>query len=73
LVAAGKYVNDIPAIARQPLITMEKLREVVLSAGSAPKLYSEDPRPGEFGCGIFAGQQRHEHRSWKCLVKTEKT
>jgi hypothetical protein len=49
LVTAGKHVNDIRAIARQPPIkTMEKPLEVVFSVGSDPKLYSEDPKPTEF-------------------------
>jgi hypothetical protein len=46
LVAAGKHVNDIRAIARQPSITTigEKLG-AVFSVGSAPGLYNEDPGP----------------------------
>jgi hypothetical protein len=47
LVTAGKHVNDIWAIAKRPPITTEKLLEEVFSVGSAPRLYSEDPRPGE--------------------------
>jgi hypothetical protein len=48
LVAAGKHVNDIRVIARQlPITTIEKLLEVVFSVESAPRLYSEYPRPGE--------------------------
>jgi hypothetical protein len=47
LVAAGKHVNDIRAIPRQPPITTEKLLEAVFSVGSAPRLYSEDPRLAE--------------------------
>jgi hypothetical protein len=46
LIAAGKHVNDIQAVARQPPpTTMEKLLEVVFSVGSSPRLYSEDLRP----------------------------
>jgi hypothetical protein len=40
LVAAGKHVNDIRAIVRQPPITTEKLLEAAFSVGSAPRLYS---------------------------------
>jgi hypothetical protein len=46
LVEAGKHVNDIQTIARQQPI-IEKLLEEVFSVGSAPRLYSEDPRPAE--------------------------
>jgi hypothetical protein len=47
LVAAGKHVNHIRAIATQPSITtIEKLLEAVFSVGSVPKLYSEDPQAG---------------------------
>jgi hypothetical protein len=48
LVTAGKHVNDIRAIARQAPITIEKMLEAVFSVGSAPRLYSEDPRPAEW-------------------------
>jgi hypothetical protein len=48
LVTAGKYVNDIRAIARQRPITIEKLLESVFSVGSVPRLYSEDPSLAEF-------------------------
>jgi hypothetical protein len=45
---AGKHVNHIQVIARQPLITtIEKLFEAVFSVGSALRLYSEDHRPAE--------------------------
>jgi hypothetical protein len=48
LVAAGKHVSNIRAIARQPPMTkIRKLLEAVSSVGSAPRLYSEDPRPAE--------------------------
>jgi hypothetical protein len=47
LVAAGKHVNDIRAIARQLLITTEELMAAVFSVGSALRLYREDPRPVE--------------------------
>jgi hypothetical protein len=48
LVTAGKHVYDIRAVVRQPPITtVEKLLAAVFSVGSAPKLYSEDPRPAE--------------------------
>jgi hypothetical protein len=48
LVTAGKYVNNIRAIAKYPpLTTIEGLLEAVFSVGSAPKLYSEDSRPAE--------------------------
>jgi hypothetical protein len=48
LVAAGKHVNDIRAIGRQPPIAaIEKRLEAVFSVGSAPRLYREDPRPAE--------------------------
>jgi hypothetical protein len=48
LVAPGKHVTDIRAIARKPPITtIEKLLEAVFSVGSAPRLFSEDSRPNE--------------------------
>jgi hypothetical protein len=48
LVTAGKHVNNVPDIARQPsIITIEGLLEVVFSVGSAKKLCSEDPRQAE--------------------------
>jgi hypothetical protein len=48
LVTDGKHVNNIRANARQPPITItEKGLEAVFSVGSAPRLYSEDPRPAE--------------------------
>jgi hypothetical protein len=48
LVAAGKHVNDIQAVARQPPITtIEKLMEAVFTVGSILRLYSKDPRPAE--------------------------
>jgi hypothetical protein len=48
LVTAGKDVNDIRALSRQPPITtIEKLFEAVFSVGSASRLYNEDPRPAE--------------------------
>jgi hypothetical protein len=47
LAAAGKHVNDIRPVARQPpIITIEKLLEALYSVGSAPRLYSEDPQAG---------------------------
>jgi hypothetical protein len=56
LVVAGKHVNDIRGIARQPLITVaEKLLEAVFSVGSAPRLRTPG-RLSEFSCGIFAGE-----------------
>jgi hypothetical protein len=46
LITAGKHVNNIRGIARQPPITtLEGLLEAVFPVGSAPRLYSEDPRP----------------------------
>jgi hypothetical protein len=46
LVTVGKHVNSIRAIARQPIITtIEEVLGAVLSVGSAPGLYMEDPRP----------------------------
>jgi hypothetical protein len=48
LVESGKHVSNIRDIARQPRIsTIEKLMVTVFSVGSAPRLYSEDPRPAE--------------------------
>jgi hypothetical protein len=45
---AGKHVNDIRDIARQPSITTtEGLLEVVFSIASTPGLYSEDLRQAE--------------------------
>jgi hypothetical protein len=47
-VAADKHVNEIRTFSRQPPITTtEELLEVVLSVGSAPILYSENPKPTE--------------------------
>jgi hypothetical protein len=43
LVTASKHVNDIRAIARQSPMTIEGLLEAVISIGSTPRLYSEDP------------------------------
>jgi hypothetical protein len=44
LVTAGKHVNDIRAIARQPLIiTKDEVLEEVFSVASVSRLYSEDP------------------------------
>jgi hypothetical protein len=48
LVTAGKHVNKILAIVRQPPVTaVEGLLEAVFSVGSALRPYSEDPRPAE--------------------------
>jgi predicted benzoate:H+ symporter BenE len=47
LVTAGKHINDIQAIARQPPIITEGIWEAVFSVGSAPRLYSEAPRQAE--------------------------
>jgi hypothetical protein len=47
-VTAARHVNDIQATARQqPITTIERMLEAVFSVGSAPRLYSEDPRPAE--------------------------
>jgi hypothetical protein len=44
--------NDTRTIARQPRITTtEELLVVVFYVGSAPRLYSEDPRPAECSSG----------------------
>jgi hypothetical protein len=48
VVATDKHVNDIRAIRQPPVTTIEKLLEAVYSVGSAPRLYSEDPRPAEW-------------------------
>jgi hypothetical protein len=43
LVTVGKHVGNIRAIVRQPPITtIEGLLKAAFSAGSAPRLYSED-------------------------------
>jgi hypothetical protein len=48
LVTAGKHVNSIQAVARQPPITTaERFLEEVFFVGSAPRLYIDDPRPAE--------------------------
>jgi hypothetical protein len=48
LVPAGKHVNDIQTIAKQPPITTtEELLVAVFSVGSSPRLRSEDPRQAE--------------------------
>jgi hypothetical protein len=48
MVAVDKHINDIQDITRQlPIRTIEKLLEAVFSVGSAPRLYSKDPRPAE--------------------------
>jgi hypothetical protein len=45
LVAVGKQVNSIRAIARQPPITtVEELLKAVFSVGFATRLYIEDSR-----------------------------
>jgi hypothetical protein len=43
---AGKHVNDIRAIARQPPVRAIELFEV-FSVESALRLYNGDPRPTE--------------------------
>jgi hypothetical protein len=43
LATAGKHVQNIWAIARQPPIIIEGLMKDVLSVGSAQGLYNEDP------------------------------
>jgi hypothetical protein len=48
LVTAGKHVNNIRVIARQPPIAKIKiLLEAVFVVGCAPRIYCEDPRPDE--------------------------
>jgi hypothetical protein len=48
LVTIGKQGNNIRSIVRQaPMTIIEGLLEAVFSVGSAPRLYSEGPRPGE--------------------------
>jgi hypothetical protein len=47
LVAVGKHVINIRAIARQSPITIEKLLKAVFSVESTPRLYKEGPRPAE--------------------------
>jgi hypothetical protein len=48
LVKADKHINNIRAIVRQAYITtIEKLLKPVFSAGPAPRLYNEDPRPSK--------------------------
>jgi hypothetical protein len=60
LVTAGKHINDIRDIAGQPSITtIEGLWEAVFSVGSAPRLYSEHPRPAE--CSLV---EFREVKSW---------
>jgi hypothetical protein len=45
LVAAGKHLDDIQSVARQPpMTTIEGLLDVVFSVGSALRLYSEEHR-----------------------------
>jgi hypothetical protein len=51
--------NDIRAIARQPPISIQKLLEVVFSAESAPRLYSEDRKPAEAVQGSSASPCGH--------------
>jgi hypothetical protein len=49
VVTVGKHINDIRDIARQQNITtIDELLEAVFSVSSAPRLYSEVPRPAEF-------------------------
>jgi hypothetical protein len=43
------------SLGSHPIIT-EKLLEAMFSVVSAPTLYNEEPRPGEFSSRIFAGQ-----------------
>jgi hypothetical protein len=48
LVTAGKHVNNIRDIGRQPSITtIEGLLEAAFSVGSDPRLYSEETRPAQ--------------------------
>jgi hypothetical protein len=48
LVAAGKHVNDIRAIVKQPPIrTIEGLLETMFSVGSSPRQYRENARSAE--------------------------
>jgi hypothetical protein len=58
LVAVGKYVNDIWAIARQlPITTIEKLLEAVFLLGPLQGCIVRTPgQLSEFNCEIFAGQ-----------------
>jgi hypothetical protein len=48
LVMAGKHVNSIRAIARQPPITaVDGLFEAVFSIGCVPRLHSEERRSAD--------------------------
>lgn len=47
LATAGKHINNIQAIFREPPITTEKLLGAVIPVEPAPSLYNENPRPAE--------------------------
>jgi hypothetical protein len=64
LVTAGKHINNIQAIARQPPITtIEELLRAVFSVGSAPGLYNEDPRPAQWNWGSSAENRQSSSRA----------
>jgi hypothetical protein len=66
LVTGGKHVNGVRTMASQPPITIQELLEVMFSVVSAPRLYSENPRPaewsevkwlvGEWDCSVWGWQ-----------------
>jgi hypothetical protein len=47
LIMAGKRVNNIQAIARQPPIRTEEMLGKMISVGSGPELCNEDPMPAQ--------------------------
>jgi hypothetical protein len=59
LVTAGKHVNDIRAIARQPFITtIEGLLEVVFSVESAPRLYRRISGRSTVALRVVEGEEK---------------
>jgi hypothetical protein len=61
LIMAGKYINNIRTLARQPPIpTIEGLLEAVFSVGFNPRPYSEDPRPAESSSVEWSEMKRSE-------------
>jgi hypothetical protein len=61
LIAAGKHVNDIRAIARQPPIPTIERGGVFLSGPPRGYIARSPGRLNEFSSPLFAGEGRREH------------
>jgi hypothetical protein len=77
LVMAGKHVNNIRALSKQPsMTTVEKLLKTLFSAGSAPMLYNPYPRSAEimiakvqlsivrWGLAVQSRSAREDNKRW---------